>query len=185
MNMDENLTEVVKFVKVMQEYGVKLICATIGSPYYCVHMQRPAYYPVADGYAMPEHPLYNVSRHIKAVTRLRELCPEIKVVGSGYTCLQEYLPNAAEYAVSRNMTDFVGIGRMVLSYPDMPADLLAGKELDRCRICRTFGDCTTAPRSGLFSGCYPLDPFYKEMMPECEKLKEVKKALAAIKCPAS
>jgi 2,4-dienoyl-CoA reductase-like NADH-dependent reductase (Old Yellow Enzyme family) len=66
-------------------------------------------------------------------------------VGSGYTCLQEYLPNAAEYAVKNNLTDFVGIGRMVLSYPDMPADLLAGKALDRCRICRTFGDCTSAP----------------------------------------
>ena len=173
MNMDENLTEVVKFVKLMQEYGVKLICATIGSPYYCVHMQRPAYYPVADGYAMPEHPLYNVSRHIKAVARLRELCPEIKVVGSGYTCLQEYLPNAAEYAVANDLTDFVGIGRMVLSYPDMPADLLAGKTLDRCKICRTFGDCTNAPRNGMISGCYPLDHFYK-VLPEAARLKEIK-----------
>lgn len=173
MDMDENLTEVVQFVKLMQQYGVKLICATIGSPYYCVHMQRPAYYPVADGYAMPEHPLYNVSRHIKAVARLRELCPGIKVVGSGYTCLQEYLPNAAEYAVKNDLTDFVGIGRMVLSYPDMPADLLAGKTLDRCRICRTFGDCTNAPRNGMISGCYPLDHFYK-VLPEAERLKEIK-----------
>lgn len=173
MDMDENLTEVVKFVKLMQEYGVKLICATIGSPYYCVHMQRPAYFPVADGYEMPAHPLYNVYRHIKAVARLKELCPEIKVVGSGYTCLQEYLPNAAEYAVANNMTDFVGIGRMVLSYPDMPADLLAGKPLDRCRICRTFGDCTNAPRHGMISGCYPLDHFYKQL-PEAEKLKVIK-----------
>ena len=24
-------------------------------------------------------------------------------------------------------------------------------------ICRTFSDCTTAPRNGLPSGCYPLD----------------------------
>ena len=159
MNMDENLTEPVKFVKLMQEYGVKMICATIGSPYYNVHMQRPAYYPVADGYEMPEHPLYNVSRHIKAVHELKKRCPEIKVVGSGYTCLQEYLPNAAEYAVANGMTDFVGIGRMVLSYPDMPADLLAGRELTRCKICRTFGDCTNAPRHGMISGCYPLDHF--------------------------
>jgi len=173
MNMDENLTEVVKFVKVMQEYGVSLICATIGSPYYCVHMQRPAYYPVADGYEMPEHPLYNVSRHIKAVARLKELCPDIKVVGSGYTCLQEYLPNAAEYAVANGLTDFVGIGRMVLSYPDMPADILAGKKLDRCRICRTLGDCTNAPRHGMISGCYPLDHFYKEL-PEAQRLKAIK-----------
>ncbi|MBR7127344.1 MAG: NADH:flavin oxidoreductase, partial [Lentisphaeria bacterium] len=176
MDMDENLTEVVEFVKLMQSYGIKLICATIGSPYYNVHMQRPAYYPVSDGYLMPEHPLYNVSRHIKAVARLKELCPDILVVGSGYTCLQEYLPNAAEYAVKNNLTDFVGIGRMVLSYPEICTDTLRGKALNRCKICRTFGDCTSAPRNGMISGCYPLDHFYKNL-PEAQRLKEIKKML--------
>lgn len=173
MDMDENLVEPVKFVKMMQEYGVSMICATIGSPYYNVHMQRPAYFPVADGYQMPENPLYNVSRHLKAVSKLKKLCPEIKIVGSGYTCLQEYLPHAAEYAVANGMTDFVGIGRMVLSYPDMPDDLLNGRPLARCRICRTFGDCTNAPRHGMISGCYPLDHFYKQL-PEAQKLKDIK-----------
>ncbi len=176
MNMDENLTEPVKFVRMMQEYGVKMICATIGSPYYNVHMQRPAYYPVSDGYEMPEHPLYNVSRHLKAVRELKKRIPEMLIVGSGYTCLQEYLPNAAEYAVANGETDFVGIGRMVLSYPQLCADALAGKTLDRCRICRTFGDCTSAPRNGMISGCYPLDHFYKQL-PEAEKLKMIKKQL--------
>ena len=58
------------------------------------------------------------------------------------------------------MTDFVGLGRMVLSYPDLPADVLSGAPLQRQRFCRTFSDCTTGPRLGLVSGCYPLDPFY-------------------------
>ena len=175
MNMDPELTEPVRFVKLMQEYGVELICATIGSPYYNVHMQRPAYYPVSDGYLMPEHPLYNVSRHLNAVKELRKRCPGIKVVGSGYTCLQEYLPNAAEYAVSHDETDFVGIGRMVLSYPDICSDVLAGLPLQKKRICRTFGDCTSAPRNGMISGCYPLDEFYK-LLPQAEKLRAIKKA---------
>ena len=173
MDMDPELTEPVKFVNMMKEYGVSMICATIGSPYYNVHMQRPAYFPVADGYEMPEHPLYNVSRHLKAVHELKKRCPDIAVVGSGYTCLQEYLPNVAEYTVGNGMADFAGIGRMVLSYPDMPADLLAGKTPDRCRICRTFGDCTNAPRHGMISGCYPLDHFYKSL-PEYNKLKIAK-----------
>ena len=30
--------------------------------------------------------------------------------------------------------------------------------LQHKRVCRTFSDCTTAPRNGLPSGCYPLDP---------------------------
>jgi hypothetical protein len=50
---------------------------------------------------------------------------------------------------------------MALSYPELPADVLAGRPLRRKQICRTFSDCTTAPRNGLPSGCYPLDPFYK------------------------
>ncbi len=52
-------------------------------------------------------------------------------------------------------------GRMVLSYPRLPADVLSGRPLDRKRICRTFSECTTAPRKGLVSGCYALDEFYR------------------------
>lgn len=176
MEMDYELKETVQLIKVLQQYGAELICATIGSPYYNVHMQRPAYYPVSDGYEMPEHPLYNVSRHLLAVKRLKELCPEIKIVGSGYTCLQEYLPNVAEYVVAHNEADFVGIGRMVLSYPEICSDSLDGKMLNRRLICRTFGDCTSAPRNGMISGCYPLDEFYKQL-PEALRLKNLKSKL--------
>jgi len=175
MGMDPDLKETVRFVQLLrEEYGCDLVCATIGSPYYCVHMQRPAYYPVADGYLPPENPIYNVSRHLTAVRRLRELCPGLRVVASGLSCLQEYMPNAAEYAIAHNEADFAGMGRMVLSYPEMCADTLAGRPLQRRCICRTFGDCTNAPRFGLVSGCYPLDHFYKQL-PECEKLRLLKK----------
>ena len=96
------------------------------------------------------------------------------MVGSGYTCLQEYLPNAAEYALAHNETDFAGIGRMVLSYPEICTDVLEGKALDRRHICRTFGDCTNAPRNGMVSGCYPLDEFYRSRE-ECPKLRAILK----------
>ena len=173
IGMDPDLKEPVRFLNLLKEYGVEMICATIGSPYYNVHMQRPAYFPVSDGYPPPENPLYNVSRHLAAVKRIRELCPGMLVVGSGFTCLQEFLPNAAEYALARGETDFAGIGRMVLSYPEICADVLAGKPLDRRRICRTFGDCTNAPRAGMISGCYPLDTFYRNL-PEAGTLKTIK-----------
>jgi 2,4-dienoyl-CoA reductase-like NADH-dependent reductase (Old Yellow Enzyme family) len=78
--------------------------------------------------------------------------------------------------VASGGVDFVGLGRMVLSYPELPADVLAGRGLQRKRICRTFSDCTTAPRNGLISGCYPLDPYYK-VMPEAEQLAAIKAAL--------
>ena len=159
--MDPDLKEPAAFIRMMQQYGVELICASAGSPYYNPHLQRPAYFAVHDGYQTPENPFYNVERHQKSVRRIRELCPNILVVGSGYTCLQDYLPNAAEYALAHDETDFVGIGRMVLAYPNFCEDVLSGKPLDKRHICRTFGDCTNAPRTGLISGCYPLDEYYK------------------------
>jgi hypothetical protein len=70
--------------------------------------------------------------------------------------------------------DVVGLGRMVLSYPELPADSLAGRSLARPLVCRTFSDCTTAPRNGLRSGCYPLDEYYKRLEPEASTLKAIK-----------
>jgi len=49
---------------------------------------------------------------------------------------------------------------MALSYRELPLHVLRGKAIDRKRICRTFSDCTTAPRNGAKSACYPLDPYY-------------------------
>ena len=68
----------------------------------------------------------------------------------------------AQAVVRQGGVDSVGLGRMVLSYPELPADVLAGNVMARKKVCRTFSDCTTAPRHGLVSGCYPLDRFYKE-----------------------
>jgi hypothetical protein len=62
---------------------------------------------------------------------------------------------------------------MVLSYPEFAADVLAGRPLRRASICRTFSDCTTGPRNGLVSGCYPLDKFYGAH-PDNQKLKAAK-----------
>ena len=90
--------------------------------------------------------------------------------------MQEYLSHIAQAVVRENWTDLVGVGRLVLSYWELPADTLAGREIAEKRICRTFSDCTTAPRGGLVSGCYPLDPYYRER-PEHAVLKQKKAAL--------
>jgi 2,4-dienoyl-CoA reductase-like NADH-dependent reductase (Old Yellow Enzyme family) len=169
-----NFDEPVAFLNLARKYGVKMICATLGSPYYCPHIQRPAYYPVSDGYAPPEHPLRGVARHIEVTAEIKKRCPELRIVGSGYTCLQEYLPLVGASALEAGMADFIGIGRMVLSYPEICADVLEGAPLRTQCICRTLGECTSAPRAGMVSGCYPLDPFYRAK-PEALKLRELKK----------
>ena len=171
--MDAALSESRQVLAMLRERGVRLICVTAGSPYYCPHVQRPAAFPPIDGYEPPEDPLRGVARQIEATSRLKAAFPDLVFVGSAYSYLQEWLPNVAQYNVRNGLTDFVGVGRMVLSYPDLPADVLAGSPLKRKAICRTFSDCTTGPRMGLVSGCFPLDPFYVTH-PDASRLKEIK-----------
>jgi len=155
-----NLDDARAFLQIVQDLGIHLVCITAGSPYYNPHVQRPALFPPSDGYDPPEDPLVGVARQIAATACLKREFPSMAIVGSAYSYLQEWLPHVAQHAVRTGLTDFVGIGRMVLSYPELPADVLAGRPLRRKSICRTFSDCTTAPRLGLRSGCYPLDGFY-------------------------
>jgi len=172
-SLDEALDESRELLRLLKAKGIRWVCATAGSPYYCPHLVRPALFPPIDGYDPPEDPLHGVARQIHATARLKAEFPELVFVGSAYTYLQEWLPNVAQYTVGRGMTDFVGLGRIVLSYPGLPADVLSGRPLTRKSLCRTFSDCTTGPRIGLVSGCYPLDPFYVNH-PQHATLKEAK-----------
>jgi 2,4-dienoyl-CoA reductase-like NADH-dependent reductase (Old Yellow Enzyme family) len=183
-----DLAEPIEFIRMLGQWGVKLMNLSCCSPYYNPHFQRPAIFPPSDGYQPPEDPLVGVARQMDVVRQIKHACPQSVFVGSGYTYLQEYLPNVAEAAVEKGWVDSVGIGRMVLSYWDLPADTLSGGALQAKRICRTFSDCTTGPRNGLISGCYPLDAYYKDA-PEHEELKkkktEIRKALLVLQAQDS
>src|SRR5690606_17254319 len=141
-----------------------------GSPYYNPHIQRPALFPPSDGYQPPEDPLAGAARQIAAVAELKRAHPNLYLIGSGYSYLQDWLPNVAQAVVRTGMANSVGIGRVVLSYPALLADVLAAPTLRRKLICRSCSDCTTASRNGMISGCYPLDPFYKTR-PEADQLE--------------
>jgi NADPH2 dehydrogenase len=169
-----DLSEPKAFLDLLAALDIRLVCITGGSPYYTPHLQRPALFPPSDGYQPPEDPLAGVARQINVAAELKQHRPELIIVGTGYSYLQEWLPRVAQNVVRTGKADFVGIGRMMLSYPEMIADVLSGAPLQRKRLCRTFSDCTTAPRKGLRSGCFPLDDFYKQH-PDAEVLAAIKK----------
>ena len=200
--VEYDLTETIQFVELCAQLGVKILNLSAGSPYYSPHIQRPAAYPPSDGYQPPEDPLVGVARQINVV---RQIAQQVKglnrstveagpavsastlqrfnvstpiIVGSAYSYLQEYLPHVAQYVVRNGWTDMIGLGRMTLAYPNMLADAVEKGALEKKFICRTFSDCTTAPRNGLISGCYPLDKYYAAK-PESQKLREIKKAVGA------
>jgi NADPH2 dehydrogenase len=172
-----DLAEVSAFLSTLETLGIDLLCTTAGSPYYNPHVIRPAAFPPSDGYLPPEDPLIGVIRQIEATAWLKARHPNLSIVGSGYSYLQDWLPNVGQRVVRDGGVDFVGLGRMVLAYPELPADVLAGRPLARKRICRTFSDCTTAPRNGMVSGCYPLDPEYKKL-PERLRVNQIKQKAA-------
>jgi 2,4-dienoyl-CoA reductase-like NADH-dependent reductase (Old Yellow Enzyme family) len=197
-----DLSEPLALMRKLIAHGVCALNLSCGSPYYNPHLQRPAIFPPIDGYQPPEDPLVGVWRQIETVRQCKAALEErtqdagcgvqgktfaseplppasgilhpVPIVGTGYSYLQDYLPHVAQAVVRQGWTDFVGLGRMVLAYPELPADTLAGRPLERKRVCRTFSDCTTAPRNGLVSGCYPLDPYYKSL-PERDELTSIKR----------
>ncbi len=160
--MEFDLDEPTKFLALLEDLGIHLVNLTAGSPYYNPHIIRPALFPPSDGYLPPEDPLIGVARQMNVVRTLKQQFPNLIFMGSAYTYLQDFLPNVAQAALRDGWVDCVGIGRMILTYPEILWDAAEGREIARKHICRTFSDCTTAPRNGMPSGCYPLDDYYKE-----------------------
>jgi 2,4-dienoyl-CoA reductase-like NADH-dependent reductase (Old Yellow Enzyme family) len=175
--VEYDLTETIQFMELCESLGVKIINFSAGSPYYNPHIQRPAAYPPSDGYQPPNDPLIDVARQIGAVRQLKsKASAKLILIGSAYSYLQDYLPHVAQAVVREGWVDMVGIGRAVLSYPTMLADAIGKGVLNQKLICRTFSDCTTAPRKGLVSGCYPLDSYYTQKS-EFQELKNAKAGL--------
>jgi 2,4-dienoyl-CoA reductase-like NADH-dependent reductase (Old Yellow Enzyme family) len=179
--VEPDLAEAARFLSLLRELGVRLVNISAGSPYYNPHIQRPTLFPPSDGYLPPEDPLVGVARQLNATRLLKQQFPDLLIVGTAYTYLQDFLPNVAQAAVREGWADSVGLGRMVLAYPELPLHVLEGRTLDRKRLCRTFSDCTTAPRNGLPSGCYPLDAHYKnsEMAAQLSQIKNKHRKISA------
>jgi 2,4-dienoyl-CoA reductase-like NADH-dependent reductase (Old Yellow Enzyme family) len=176
-----DLAETHQLLDVFEDLGIGLVSTTAGSPYYNPHIQRPAYFPPSDGYQPPEDPLVGVARQIAVTAELARAHPSIAMVGGGYSYLQEWLPNVGQAVVAGGGAASIGLGRMVLSYPELAADVLSGRDLQPRLLCRTFSDCTTAPRNGLVSGCFPIDPFYKDHPQRVELTQAKKEAKARLR----
>jgi 2,4-dienoyl-CoA reductase-like NADH-dependent reductase (Old Yellow Enzyme family) len=158
-----DLAEPIAWIGRMVELGVGLINVTVGSPYVSPHLLRPFEYSPPDGYEPPEHPLVSVDRHFRLTEAVQKAFPELTVVGSGYSYLQEFLFQAASANIRDGRVTIVGVGRASLPQPDFARQIQEQGRLDRRRVCRTFSYCTALMRSknhplGQFpTGCPPFD----------------------------
>ena len=158
-----DLSEPLRLISDLRHLGVALVNVTAGNPYASPHFLRPFEYPPPDGYETPEHPLIGVDRHFRLTESVQSAFPELPVVGSGYSWLQAFLPQAGAANVRDARVTFVGVGRASLSHPDFALTLASGHPLDPKHTCRTFSYCTALMRSkhndmGQFpTGCPPFD----------------------------
>ncbi len=157
------LEEPLQAVRWLRDWGVGLINISLGNPYANPHYVRPAEFPPIDGYHAPEHPLLGVLRHLDTTAVIQQAVPDVPVVGSGYSWLQEFFPAVGAAQVAQGRTAFVGLGRGTLSQPDFARQLQEHGRLERKTICRTFSYCTNLMRTkahplGQFAtGCPPFD----------------------------
>jgi NADPH2 dehydrogenase len=177
-----DLTEPLRWIAEMKTLGVTLVNTTMGNPYAQPHYGRPFEQPPPDGYESPEHPLVGVNRHFRATETVQRANPDLAVVGTGYSYLQEFMPQAASANVRDGCVSIVGVGRATLAQPDWVRQLLDRGKLDRKRVCRTFSYCTALMRSknhplGQYpTGCPPFDKEgYGELWKEVQQLS-VKRA---------
>jgi 2,4-dienoyl-CoA reductase-like NADH-dependent reductase (Old Yellow Enzyme family) len=172
-----DLTEPLRWIAELRALGVALVNVTMGNPYAQPHFGRPFEYPPLDGYESPEHPLVGVDRHFRATEAVQRAHPDLAVIGTGYSYLQEFLPAAGAANVRDGRVSLVGVGRAALAQPDWVRQLLDHGKLDRKRVCRTFSYCTALMRTkdhplGQYpTGCPPFDKEgYAEIWKEAQQL---------------
>jgi len=125
------LDEPIQLLRMIRDLDVGLVSITGSSPYSARHFQRPARRLSNSDYEPPEDPLVGVARHVRVTAALKAAVPELVYVGSGYSYLQQWLPNVAQAAVRQGMTDLVGLGRMHIAYNTFPTDVACGRPLRR------------------------------------------------------
>ncbi|MBQ8400365.1 MAG: flavin oxidoreductase/NADH oxidase, partial [Clostridia bacterium] len=157
-----------KLLKGAYDRGIRLVDMTLGSPYINPHVNRPY---DNGGYEPPEERMTGVARLLDAAAHMKEVCPGITMIGTGYSYLRQFAPQVAAAAVQSGMTDAAGFGRMAFAYPDFAKDILEKGGLDTRKVCLTCSKCTAMMRRIHATGCPIRDrevytPMYKELFSE-------------------
>ena len=174
-HLREDLREPIQLARWLRDWGVQLLQRHRGQPVRESARRPPGRLSrPSTATTRPEHPLVGVLRHFRLARAIQAAVPDVPVVGSGYSWLQEFALHAAAANVADGSVTLVGMGRGPLAQPDFAPPHSKTGRLDRTRICRTFSYCTNLMRSkdhplGQYpTGCPPFDkevygPLWKEV----------------------
>ena len=144
------------------EAGVTVLNVTLGNPYYNPHVNRPYR---RGGYIPPEAPDAGLARFEFVEKHIKELYPDLTVVGSGLSYHREEAFRVAERQLGEGVCDFVGFGRLWLAYPSFYRDYLNGS-LEKKKCCLTCSKCTELMRAHQVSGCAVFHDYYRNLYKE-------------------
>jgi len=170
-----DLEEAVQALAMFRAAGLQLVNVTAGCPYFNPHVGRPADKEPPDGYGAPEPGLVGVARHFSLTEAAQRACPDIPVVGTGYSYLRQYAVEAGEANLRDGRVSMVGLGRGAIAYPDFARDV----KMDKKKVCITVSYCTTLMRAkgnelGQYAaGCVPRDPVYARLLQEIQKREKL------------
>lgn len=157
-----DLDEPDRLIGRMVDMGLDMLNVTIGNPYYNPHINRPYR---KGGYLPPETPDVGLARFAAVEKHIKEVFPNLPVVGSGLSYYREDLMEQAEAQVSAGICDLVGFGRMWLAYPTFYGDYLAGSFSPK-KTCLACSKCTELMRAGQVSGCAVYNEYYRNLYKE-------------------
>jgi NADPH2 dehydrogenase len=178
------LDDALDALRLYRDAGLQLVNVTAGCPYFNPHVGRPADREPPDGYGAPEPGLVGVERHFRLAEAAQRACPDVPVVGTGYSYLRHFALEAGEANLRAGNVSLVGLGRGAIAYPDFARDV----KMDKRKACITVSQCTTLMRSkdnelGQYAaGCVPRDPVYARLLQVVQKNAKRK---AAASGPAS
>jgi 2,4-dienoyl-CoA reductase-like NADH-dependent reductase (Old Yellow Enzyme family) len=165
----EDLSEPLAFVKMMEELGMDYVNVSAGIPAITPEIVRPSKnYPEG------------VYRHFGWAKAVKNLVG-IPVIGSGYSYLRDGKNDLKEpdpskksflYWAEKNLregyVDMVGIGRQSLADPLFAKKILSGND-DKVNFCTACGGCSVLLRSQVEVGCTVYNDYYKEILKKIRK----------------
>jgi len=167
--VEEDLSEPLRFAKMVEELGMDFINVSAGIPAIIPEMVRPTK-------KYPE----GVYRHFGWAKAVKQLV-KIPVIGSGYSYLRDGKNDLKEpdpskksflYWAEKNLregkVDLVGIGRQSLADPLFAKKILSGN-LDQINYCTACGGCSLLLSSQKEVGCTVYDEYYKEVLGKTRK----------------
>jgi len=148
-----DLSEVLMLIKELDNRGLKILNATMGSPYFNPHVVRPYDNPLPGASKPGEHPLQGVVRMIEGTSAVQHAFPAMKIVGSAYSWLRQFALNTGAAVIKSGGATFIGFGRNSFAYPEMPLETMKNGYPEPSKFCITCSGCSRLMKNFRPAGC--------------------------------